>query len=95
MCGIGVTSLILVISNPPAFIDLIAVSLPDPGPFTNTSTYFRPMSAAFLAADSATSPAAKGVLFLDPLNPKSPALAHDIAFPALSVIVTIVLLKLA
>ena len=37
--------------------------------------------------------AANGVLFLDPLNPEPPAVAHDKVLPALSVIVTIVLLK--
>ena len=34
-----------------------------------------------------------GVDFLEPLNPSSPELAHDTAFPCTSVIVTIVLLK--
>ena len=46
-------------------------------------------SAAFFAA----SVAAKGVLFRDPLNPRAPELHHEIAFPNLSVRVTIVLLK--
>ena len=94
MCGIGVTSLIDVISSPAVCNDLIADSRPEPGPLTNTSTVFKPCSIAALAAVSAASPAANGVLFLEPLNPSSPALAHEITFPLSSVIVTIVLLKL-
>jgi hypothetical protein len=39
--------------------------------------------------------AAKGVLFLEPLKPIPPALAHAIAFPNLSARVMRVLLKLA
>ena len=81
MCGIGVTSLMLLISNPAACNERIAASRPEPGPFTNTSTDFKPCSIAAFAAVSAASPAANGVLFLEPLNPSSPALAQDIAFP--------------
>ena len=94
MCGIGVTSFIELISNPAVCSALIAASLPEPGPLTNTSTVFKPCSIAFLAAVSATSPAANGVLFLEPLNPSPPALPHAITFPATSVTDTIVLLKL-
>ena len=94
MCGIGVTSLIDVISRPAVCRDLIADSRPEPGPLTKTSTVFSPCSIAAFAAVSAASPAANGVLFLEPLNPNSPALPVAIAFPATSVIVTIVLLKL-
>jgi hypothetical protein len=54
-----------------------------------------PLSIAFLAASSAAVCAAKGVLFLDPLNPLAPALDHEMTFPFTSVIVTIVLLKVA
>ena len=81
MCGIGVTSLIELISNPADCKDLIAASRPEPGPFTNTSTDFNQCSIAAFAAVSAASPAANGVLFLDPLNPNPPALAQDITFP--------------
>ena len=81
MCGIGVTSLILLISKPAACNDLIAASRPAPGPFTNTSTVFNPCSIAAFAAVSAASPAANGVLFLEPLNPNSPALAQDKTLP--------------
>src|SRR5690554_2462974 len=48
---------------------------------------------AALAAVSAAICAAKGVLFLEPLKPSPPALAHESAFPAVSVNVTMVLLK--
>ena len=48
-----------------------------------------------MPAFSAATCAAKGVLFLEPLNPEPPAVAQAIAFPALSVIVIIVLLKVA
>src|SRR5699024_7202628 len=88
LCGIGVTSLMLLISNPAACKDLIADSLPAPGPLTYTSTVFKPCSIAAFAAFSATSPAANGVLFLEPLKPCPPALPHDIVFPFTSVIVT-------
>ena len=56
--GIGVTSLILLNSKPAVCKALIAASLPEPGPFTNTSTVFNPCSIAALAAVSATCPAA-------------------------------------
>jgi hypothetical protein len=46
-----------------------------------------------LAACSAASWAAKGVLFREPLNPTLPALAQAMTFPLTSVIVMIVLLK--
>jgi hypothetical protein len=52
-----------------------------------------PCSIALLAACSAASWAAKGVLLRDPLNPTLPALAQVMTFPLTSVIVTIVLLK--
>jgi hypothetical protein len=48
---------------------------------------------ALLAACSAASWAAKGVLLRDPLNPALPALAQAMTLPLTSVIVTIVLLK--
>ena len=62
-------SFIKLISNPEAGKDLIAASLPDPGPFTYTSTTFNPYSIAFFAASCAASCAAKGVDFLEPRNP--------------------------
>src|SRR5699024_11665794 len=73
--------------------DLIAVSRPDPGPFTNTSTFFMPCSVACRAAFSADIWAAYGVDLRDPLNPTWPEEAHEITAPSGSVIETIVLLK--
>ncbi len=40
LCGIGVTSLIEVTSNPAACKALTAASRPGPGPLTQTSTVF-------------------------------------------------------
>src|SRR5216117_272865 len=71
----------------------MAVSLPEPGPLTNTSTLVSPCSWARRAAASAASCAANGVDFREPLNPTLPALAHERVFPSRSVIVTIVLLN--
>ena len=93
LCGIGVISLINVISIPVACIALIAVSRPDPGPFTITSACFIPCSIASLAALSAAVCAAKGVPFLVPLNPQDPDEHQDIVDPLISVMVIIVLLK--
>ena len=42
LCGTGVTSVMLMMSRPFAFNARIAASLPEPGPFTNTSTAFKP-----------------------------------------------------
>src|SRR5206468_3902759 len=93
LCGTGVTSWMPRISSPAAASDRMAVSRPEPGPFTNTSTLVRPCSWARLAACSAASCAANGVDFREPLNPTFPALAHESVLPSRSVIVTMVLLK--
>jgi len=82
-----------VILYPTLFKALTAESLPGPGPFTRTSRLFIPKSIAFWPAFSAAICAAKGVLFLEPLNPDPPDVAHARVFPCLSVIVTIVLLN--
>lgn len=87
------TSDILVILNPAPFNARTAESLPGPGPFIFTSRFLTPYSIANLLAFSAATWAAKGVLFLDPLKPDPPAVAHDKALPCLSVIVIIVLLN--
>ena len=50
---------------------------------------------AFFATFSAQTCAANGVDFLDPLKPTAPADEAAIAFPATSVIVTVVLLNVA
>ena len=93
MSGIGVISLITVIFNPVEPNALIADSLPLPGPLITISICFMPFSIAFFPASSAASCAAKGVDFLEPLNPLLPDDDHEIVLPEVSVMVTIVLLK--
>src|SRR5690625_5753290 len=93
LCGTGVTSLIAVISNPADWSARIAASRPAPGPFTVTSTVFRPCSIAVLEAVSEAICAAKGVDFLDPLKPSARADDQDNALPNSSGIVTIALLN--
>ena len=78
---------------PVFWIDRIAVSRPEPGPFTTTSTRRTPCSMARRAAVSAASWAANGVLLREPLKPTLPALAHDSVLPCWSVMVMIVLLN--
>jgi hypothetical protein len=95
LCGKGVTSFIELTLIPAFCIDLIAVSRPGPGPLTKTDMVFIPNSSAFFAASSAAIWAAKGVPFLVPLKPFFPAAPHDKTFPDSSVIVIIVLLKVA
>jgi hypothetical protein len=85
--------LIIVTSKPAVWSALIAASRPEPGPFTKTSTVFRPCSIAAFAAVSAAVCEANGVDFLLPRKPIPPDDAHERAFPFVSVIVTIVLLK--
>src|SRR3954453_2204846 len=93
LCGVGVTSWIAPTSRPAACSDRIAVSRPEPGPFTNTSTLRMPCSCALRAAASAVICAANGVDLREPLKPTWPALAHEITLPIGSVIETIVLLN--
>ena len=93
MCGTGVTSLMPVTSIPTFWMDRMAVSRPEPGPLTTTSTLRTPWSIARRAACSAASWAANGVDLRDPLNPTLPADAHESTLPSWSVIDTIVLLK--
>src|SRR3954470_10588963 len=91
--GTGVTSLIVPTSRPTACSERIAVSRPEPGPFTKTSTLRMPCSWARRAAASAAICAANGVDLREPLNPTCPAEAQLITLPVGSVIDTIVLLK--
>src|SRR3954451_25405810 len=93
LCGCGVTSWICPTSRPVACSERIAVSRPEPGPFTKTSTLRMPCSCALRAAFSAAICAAKGVDLREPLKPTWPAEAQLITFPAGSVIDTIVLLN--
>ena len=62
----------LVILNPRLLSALTADSLPGPGPLIKTSKFLTPESCAFFPALSAAICAAKGVLFLEPLNPPAP-----------------------
>src|SRR6478609_11247118 len=76
LCACGVTSWIEPTSRPAAWSERIAVSRPEPGPFTRTSTFLTPCSAAWRAADSAAIPAAYGVDLREPLKPTPPDDAH-------------------
>src|SRR6478609_11881506 len=71
----------------------MAVSRPEPGPLTKTSTLRMPCSCALRAALSAAIWAAYGVLLREPLKPTCPAEAQLITLPVGSVIDTIVLLN--
>jgi len=68
-------------SNPLAIKDLIADSLPDPIPFTETCTFSIPNFLATRTMASATLEAAKGVAFFVPLKPMLPELTHPKIFP--------------
>lgn len=81
--------------NPLACSERIAISRPEPGPLTKTSTWRSPCSIALRAACSAVTCAAYGVLLRDPLNPFAPALDQAMTLPVGSVRVTIVLLNVA
>src|ERR671932_836305 len=93
LCGVGVTSWMDPTSRPVACSERIAVSRPEPGPLTNTSTLRMPCSWARRAAASAAICAANGVDLRDPLKPTCPALAQEITAPIGSVMETIVLLN--
>src|SRR5690606_1064823 len=93
LCGIGVTSRIVVTVKPIDWNARSADSRPEPGPQTSTSRVRMPCSMAFLPASSAAICAAKGVDLRLPLKPIMPAEDHEIALPWASVIVIIVLLN--
>src|SRR3989304_8691474 len=73
----------------------MAASRPGPGPFTNTSSSCHPRSVAVAMAAAAAVRAANGVLLREPLKPEAPALPHTTALPCGSVMVMMVLLKVA
>src|SRR5580704_15745149 len=83
------------IERPDDWIAVIALSRPEPGPFTLTSTSLTPYFDAVAAAVSAARCAANGVLLRLPLNPTVPDEAQHNASPFGSVIVTVVLLNVA
>src|SRR6201996_4020547 len=93
LCACGVTSLTPVTSRPAACSERIAVSRPEPGPLTKTSTFWRPCSMPLRAAASAVTCAANGVDLREPLKPAPPADSHAITFPSRSVSETMVLLN--
>src|SRR6185312_14515146 len=93
LCGCGVTSEICPTSRPTACSERIAVSRPEPGPLTKTSTLRMPCSMARRAAASAASCAANGVDLREPLKPTWPEEAQEMTAPVGSVIDTMVLLK--
>src|SRR5258708_37069306 len=83
------------IERPEAWSAVIALSRPEPGPLTLTSTSLTPNLVAAAAAVSAARWAANGVLLRLPLNPTVPDDAQQSASPFGSVIVTVVLLNVA
>ena len=87
------TSEIVPTSRPAAVSERIAVSRPEPGPLTKTSTFLTPCSCALRAQLSAAICAANGVDLREPLKPTWPAEAQLITLPCGSVIETIVLLN--
>ena len=91
--ALGVTSEMEPTSRPAACRERMAVSRPEPGPFTKTSTFFMPCSCARLAACSAAICAAYGVDLRDPLKPTSPDEAQEMTAPVVSVMDTMVLLN--
>src|SRR5438270_11867099 len=93
LCGIGVTSEMLVIFMPSAFNARTADSRPGPGPLIRTSRFLTPHSTATLPARSAAICAANGVDLREPLKPAQHDVAHDSALPCRSVIVLMVLLQ--
>src|SRR3954465_3210609 len=95
LCGIGVTSLIDLTCSPADASAWMADSRPLPGPCTRTWTRFTPRLSASRAAPSAATVAANGVDFLEPLKPALPDDPHATVLPCRSVIVTVVLLKVA
>src|SRR6201995_4956622 len=95
LCGIGVTSRMEVTTRPTACSARSADSRPEPGPETSTSSVRMPCSTALRPASSAAICAAYGVDLREPLKPIMPALDQDTALPCASVMVTMVLLKVA
>src|SRR5262249_18817166 len=81
--------------RPAAWRAVMADSRPAPGPLTRTSISLRPNLVARSAAISAARWAANGVLLRLPLNPTVPAEAKHNVSPLVSVMVTMVLLKVA
>src|SRR5688572_24822592 len=73
----------------------MADSRPDPGPCTRTCTRRTPRVTASRPACSPATVAANGVDFFEPLKPALPEEPQEIVFPCWSVMVIVVLLKVA
>src|SRR6478672_12137233 len=73
LCGIGVTSRMVLMSMPLACSERIADSRPAPGPVTSTSRVRMPASRADWEALCAAIWAANGVPLREPLKPALPA----------------------
>src|SRR5262249_22377420 len=95
LCGIGVTSRMVLMSMPLACSERIADSRPAPGPVTSTSRVRMPASRAATLAFCAAIWAANGVPLREPLKPTLPADDQPTTLPSGSVRVTMVLLKVA
>src|SRR4029077_6877637 len=93
LCGIGVRSRMERTSRPAVDSARTADSRPAPGPLTFTFTLRKPDSLALLAAVIEACWAAKGVPLRDPRNPSERELDQARAFPTVSVMVAMVLLK--
>src|SRR4051794_11247504 len=83
------------IESPEACSAVMALSRPEPGPLTLTSTSWTPYFVAVAAAVSAARWAANGVLLRLPLNPTVPDEAQHNASPLGAVMVAGGLLKVA
>src|SRR5680860_501206 len=90
--GTGVLSLIEEMATPLEINERIEDSRPEPTPLTTISISFKPAAIALSANCSATFPAAKGVPFLAPLNPREPEEDHKTAPPLSSAKSIVVLL---
>src|SRR6478752_2771484 len=95
LCGMGVTSRMETTRSPTDASAWMADSRPLPGPCTRTCTRRSPRFIASRPQFSAATVAAKGVLFLEPLNPALPADPHARVLPFTSVMVISRLLKVA
>src|SRR5262249_4231093 len=93
--GRGVTSSMALIERPEACKAVMALSRPEPGPLTLTSTSLTPNFVAAAAAVSAARWAATGVLLRVHWKPTVPLEAQQRASPLGSVMVTVVLLNVA
>src|SRR3982750_1170971 len=95
LCGMGVTSSIVLTVMPAVCRAVMALSRPEPGPLTRTSSSLTPNLEAFSAACCPAHCPANGVLLRLPLKPHVPALAQQSVSPLVSVMVTVVLLNVA